>query len=281
MLGTGRGPPRLDPRATVRASPIAVAPRRRVAGGYIRGTALLTLQHGTLADAARAIVAADLADTQDVTVVRERLQTSWARERWPKRSTRATFEIRDTTHDGGLYRSPGCASARRAAKGWASSLARLAGQVNPDVDWYDELPMGRACRPAGSPKRQPDRGRSRHGPGSSVSAGVPSVQFRAAMPLSDAQGGRDNDRRGDAALRRPRVDGAGARRRREVVHDVRGADVRMRHQLAEDPRGHAGRQAEITYTHRAAAGALREARLTAVPDDWANGRAPRPGGAGA
>lgn len=86
-------------------------------GGLYQGYSPTTLQHGTLADAARAIVAADLADTQDVTVVRERLQTSWARERWPKRSTRATFEIRDTTHDGGLYRSPRLCVGETSGKG--------------------------------------------------------------------------------------------------------------------------------------------------------------------
>jgi hypothetical protein len=63
------------------------------------------LHHGSLADAARAIIAAGLSDTPDVTHVRDRLGTWWARERWPKRPLTQTFAIRDANHDGGLYRS--------------------------------------------------------------------------------------------------------------------------------------------------------------------------------
>lgn len=63
------------------------------------------LNHGSMMDAARAIIAAGLSDTTDLVQVRERLQTWWARERWPKRQTTQTFAIRDAVHDGGLYRS--------------------------------------------------------------------------------------------------------------------------------------------------------------------------------
>jgi hypothetical protein len=63
------------------------------------------LNHGSMMDAARAIIAAGLSDTRDLVQVRERLQTWWARERWPKRQTTQTFAIRDAAHDGGLYRS--------------------------------------------------------------------------------------------------------------------------------------------------------------------------------
>lgn len=64
------------------------------------------LQHGSLSDAARAIVAAGLCeDTQDHVVVQGRLKTWWRRERWPRRSSRGIFAIRDANHDGGLYRS--------------------------------------------------------------------------------------------------------------------------------------------------------------------------------
>lgn len=93
------------------------------------------LQHGTLADAARAIIAADLADTQDVTVVRERLQTWWARERWPKRSTRVAFAIRDTTHDGGLYRSPRLCVGETSGNGPAPKGKKCEQSALADSDW--------------------------------------------------------------------------------------------------------------------------------------------------
>lgn len=63
------------------------------------------LQHGNIADAARAIIAAGLADTDDHVVVRGRLQTWWEREQWPKRSILDVLAVRDANHDGGLYRS--------------------------------------------------------------------------------------------------------------------------------------------------------------------------------
>jgi len=63
------------------------------------------LQHGTRSDAARAIIAAGLSDTDNFVQVYERLKTWWAREEWPLRPTATTFAIRDATHDGGLYRS--------------------------------------------------------------------------------------------------------------------------------------------------------------------------------
>lgn len=63
------------------------------------------LQHGTLTDAARAVIAAGLADVDDVTVIRDRLTSWWMRERWPKRRLVSTFAIRDAGADGGLFRS--------------------------------------------------------------------------------------------------------------------------------------------------------------------------------
>jgi hypothetical protein len=66
------------------------------------------LQHGTRADAARAIIAAGLSDTEDLVQVYERLKTWWWREKWPQRSTAATLAIRDAHHDGGLYRGRVC-----------------------------------------------------------------------------------------------------------------------------------------------------------------------------
>lgn len=84
------------------------------------------LQQGSLADAARAIIATDLSDTGNVTTVRERLQTWWRRERWPKRPHAAMVTIRDANHDGGLHRG-------RLCKGTTT---------------------GRAAAPAGTPCRQ-------------------------------------------------------------------------------------------------------------------------------
>ena len=63
------------------------------------------LQHGTMSDCARAVIAAGLSETDDMIVVRERLGTWWAREQWPRRSTLSNFAIRDANNDGGLYRS--------------------------------------------------------------------------------------------------------------------------------------------------------------------------------
>lgn len=84
------------------------------------------LQQGSLADAARAIIAANLSDVDDVTTVRERLQNWWRRERWPKRPHAAMVTIRDANNDGGLYRG-------RLCKG---------------------VTTGRAAAPAGTPCRQ-------------------------------------------------------------------------------------------------------------------------------
>jgi hypothetical protein len=63
------------------------------------------LQHGSIADCSRAIIAAHLADTDSHMRVYGRLQTWWDREGWPKRPTIRTFAIRDASHDGGLFRS--------------------------------------------------------------------------------------------------------------------------------------------------------------------------------
>lgn len=77
------------------------------------------LQHGTLSDAARAILNAGLApDTDKLVVVYGRLQAWWAREGWSKRDTATTFAIRDANFDGGLFRS-----ARRC-KGVTSGKTR-------------------------------------------------------------------------------------------------------------------------------------------------------------
>lgn len=66
------------------------------------------LQHGTLTDAARAVVAAGLADVDDVVKVRDRLANWWARENWPKRDSAMTFALRDANFDGGVFRGRIC-----------------------------------------------------------------------------------------------------------------------------------------------------------------------------
>lgn len=67
------------------------------------------LQHGSITDAARAIIAAGLSETDDTGVVFGRLKNWWLRREWPKRPTTATFAIRDTNYDGGLFRGRLCA----------------------------------------------------------------------------------------------------------------------------------------------------------------------------
>lgn len=63
------------------------------------------LKHGTLRDAARAVIAEGLCETDSLDVIADRLKTWWSREEWPKRETLATFAIRDANYDGGLFRS--------------------------------------------------------------------------------------------------------------------------------------------------------------------------------
>jgi hypothetical protein len=81
------------------------------------------LHHGNFADAARAVIAAGLSDTDNETTVRERLKTWWKREDWPVRSTKLMIALRDAARDGGLYRS------ERVCKGETTGNARrLAGE---------------------------------------------------------------------------------------------------------------------------------------------------------
>ena len=85
---------------------VAVAERKRGVAPKLSVEALelarqvYYLQHGTRPDAARAIVAAGLADTDDTGIVSDRLQTWWERERWPQRSRLADQAIRDAARDG-------------------------------------------------------------------------------------------------------------------------------------------------------------------------------------
>lgn len=93
------------------------------------------LNHGSMTDAARAIIAAGLSDTTDLVQVRERLQTWWARERWPKRSTAQTFAIRDAAHDGGLYRSERLCIGRASGNGPAPKGKKCGQSALRDSDY--------------------------------------------------------------------------------------------------------------------------------------------------
>lgn len=89
------------------------------------------LQHGTMMDAARAVIASGLSDSTDPVVIYGRLGVWWEREEWPVRSTAATFAIRDANHDGGLYRSKQICVGRAtgsgpAPKGKPCAQSRLA-----------------------------------------------------------------------------------------------------------------------------------------------------------
>lgn len=62
------------------------------------------LRHGTIPDAAAAIIAADLTEATDRQIVVDRVRHLFDREGWPKRSRKASMAIRDASV-GGLYRS--------------------------------------------------------------------------------------------------------------------------------------------------------------------------------
>lgn len=62
------------------------------------------LQYGTLADAARAVIASGLSETDDAEKVRGRLRVWWKREEWPQRSHMEMTAIRDANFDGGMFR---------------------------------------------------------------------------------------------------------------------------------------------------------------------------------
>lgn len=94
----------------------------------------LTLAHrvyygesGSLTDAARAIIAAGLSDTDSLTRVTDRLRTWWARQRWPTRPARASVTLRDIAHDGGLIRSPRTCQQRTTGNGRAPA-GKICGQ---------------------------------------------------------------------------------------------------------------------------------------------------------
>lgn len=74
-------------------------------------------RHGTLADAARAVIAAGLSETTDLQRVYGRLKMWWRREDWPMRPTGVTFAIRDANFDGGLIRSETLCKGRATGNG--------------------------------------------------------------------------------------------------------------------------------------------------------------------
>jgi hypothetical protein len=92
------------------------------------------LQHGSVADAARAVIAAGLTDNEDLTVVRERLRTWWDRMEWPKRPTMSTFAIRDANYDGGLFRSTRVCSGEATGSGPAPKGKACTQSALPDSD---------------------------------------------------------------------------------------------------------------------------------------------------
>jgi len=93
------------------------------------------LNHGTISDCARAIIAAGLSDTDGLVMVRERLRTWWKREGWPKRPTLQTFAIRDANHDGGLYRSERVCVGAATGNGPAPKGKRCPQSALPDSDY--------------------------------------------------------------------------------------------------------------------------------------------------
>jgi hypothetical protein len=90
------------------------------------------LNSGSMTDAARAIIAAGLSDTNDLVQVRERLQTWWSREQWPKRPITQTFAIRDAAYDGGLFRSERLCVGTASGKGPAPKGKKCSQSALPD-----------------------------------------------------------------------------------------------------------------------------------------------------
>lgn len=107
------------PPAVTELPPVPTGPGFRMgAEAYELARQVYYEQHGSMMDAARAILAAGLApDTENVIVVHGRLQTWWESRRWAKRPTNATFAIRDANHDGGLYRGERACAATTSGNG--------------------------------------------------------------------------------------------------------------------------------------------------------------------
>lgn len=93
------------------------------------------IHHGSLTDAARSIIAAGLGDTTNLVQVRERLQTWWSRQEWPKRSTLQTFAIRDAANDGGLYRSERLCIGHAVGSGPAPKGKKCPQSALPDSEY--------------------------------------------------------------------------------------------------------------------------------------------------
>lgn len=93
------------------------------------------LQSGNIRDCARAIIAADLSDTDNLVRVSERLKNWWHREDWPKRPTTEVFTIRDANHDGGLYRGERICAGATTGSGPAPEGKPCSGTALPDSEF--------------------------------------------------------------------------------------------------------------------------------------------------
>ena len=125
------------------------APPRLPARAYELARQVYYLQHGSMADAARAVIAAGLSDTDEFVRVKDRLLRFWQREGWPKRDPRAELRIRDANHDGGLFRGELCAARTlgngRAPAGKPCDQTALADSVYcPGHDPRPEYAQARA-----------------------------------------------------------------------------------------------------------------------------------------
>jgi hypothetical protein len=119
------------------------------------------LNHGSMTDAARAVIAGGLSDTSDLVQVRERLQTWWARERWPKRQTTEIFVIRDASHDGGLYRSERLCIGEASGNGPAPKGKKCEQSALRDSDYcfhHDPRPEYVEARRRGAARLAKSRG---------------------------------------------------------------------------------------------------------------------------
>lgn len=107
-------------------------------------------RHGTLADAARAIIAADLVDdTGSYAVVYDRLKNWWRRESWPRRSTKNNFRIRDANHEGGLFRGTRLCGGVATGNGLAIAGEPCGETALADSDfcpWHDPRPEYESLR---------------------------------------------------------------------------------------------------------------------------------------
>jgi hypothetical protein len=120
---------------------VEVVPRKRgvapklPAAAFELARQVYFLQHGTMRQCARAVIASGLSDSNDTVIVTERLKTWWAREEWPSRSTLETFRLRDANHDGGLYRGTRTCVGEATGSGPAPKGKQCTQTALPDSDY--------------------------------------------------------------------------------------------------------------------------------------------------